>query len=550
MDQFVSAHGLDAHSEVFRKGALVAQQPDNWNQIAELDEEDKLAIQEEHLHKWRQPRALYFTVLVCAIGAACQGWDQTGSNGANLSFPAEFGIAIPLDQPGGQAAEWKVGFVNSSPYIGACLLGCWLSDPLNHYFGRRGEIFITAIIILVTPIASGFAQSWQVLAVIRLIMGIGVGAKAATVPMYAAELSPAVIRGALVMGWQLWTAFGIFLGFCANAVVKDVPRIAWRLQLGSAFIPAVPLAAMIYLCPESPRWLMKKGRMNEAWKAMKRLRYTEVQAARDLYYAYAQFTEEQKIVQGLTYFSRLSELFTIPRCRRATLAAGVVMIAQQMCGINIMAFYSSTIFVEGGFGESQALFASIGFGALNFVFAIPALFTIDTYGRRTLLLFTFPNMCWSLLAGGMCFFIPDQTTRTALVALFVYIFTIFYSIGEGPVPFMYSAEVFPLLQREQGMAFAVAWNNAWGSILGLTFPPMLRALKPQGAFGFYAGMNALAFCMIYLTVPETKQLTLEELDQVFSVPSKKFQKYQVGTVLPWWFNRYVLFKKVPCPAMP
>lgn len=83
VDQFVSAHGLDAHSEVFRKGALVAQQPDNWNQIAELDEEDKLAIQEEHLHKWRQPRALYFTVLVCAIGAACQGWDQTGSNGAS-----------------------------------------------------------------------------------------------------------------------------------------------------------------------------------------------------------------------------------------------------------------------------------------------------------------------------------------------------------------------------------------------------------------------------------------------------------------------------------
>lgn len=140
------------------------------------------------------------------------------------------------------------------------------------------------------------------------------------------------------MGWQLWTAFGIFLGFCANAAVKDTGAIAWRLQLGSAFIPAVPLTVGIFFCPESPRWLMKKGRMLDAWKSMRRLRHSDIQAARDLFYAYAIYSEENKIVQGRTYFSRLTELFTIPRCRRATLAAAVVMIAQQMCGINIVSF--------------------------------------------------------------------------------------------------------------------------------------------------------------------------------------------------------------------
>jgi MFS family permease len=113
--------------------------------------------------------------------------------------------------------------------------------------------------------------------------------------MYAAELAPANIRGALVMGWQLWTAFGIFLGFCANTVVKDVGPIAWRLQLGSAFIPALPLAILIWFCPESPRWYMKKGRFVKAYQAMVRLRHTEVLAARDMYYAYVQLMEENKV---------------------------------------------------------------------------------------------------------------------------------------------------------------------------------------------------------------------------------------------------------------
>jgi MFS family permease len=127
--------------------------------------------------------------------------------------------------------------------------GCWLSDPLNNYLGRRGTIFITALILIATPIASAFTHSWQTLFVVRLILGIGMGAKGSTVPIFAAENSPAQIRGALVMGWQLWTAFGIFLGFAANIIVENTGKIAWRLQLGSAFIPAVPLAMFIFFCP-------------------------------------------------------------------------------------------------------------------------------------------------------------------------------------------------------------------------------------------------------------------------------------------------------------
>jgi len=359
-----------------------------------------------------------------------------------------------------------------------------------------------------------------------------------------------MIRGGLVMSWQVWTAFGIFLGTCANLAVKDTGAISWRLQLGSAFIPAVPLVIGIYFCPESPRWLMSKGRHMKAYESLLRLRSGPLLAARELYYVHAQMQQEEVLVKEsgvavkANFFTRLVELFTIPRLRRAVQASGIVMIAQQMCGINIIAFYSSTIFAEAGASTTGALLASWGFGLVNFVFAWPAVWTIDTYGRRTLLLFTFPNMCWTLLAAGLCFLIPKSSTaHLGLVALFVYLFDAFYSPGEGPVPFTYSAEVFPLSHREVGMSWAVCTNNFWATVVSLTFPRQLRAFGSTGAFAFYAAMNAVAFVMIFLWLPETKQKSLEELDYVFAVPTRTHMNYQIKQVAPYWFKTVVLRRK-------
>jgi MFS family permease len=148
------------------------------------------------------------------------------------------------------------------------------------------------------------------------------------VPIYAAENSPASIRGALVMSWQLWTAFGIFLGFCANLAVANTGPISWRLQLGSAFIPAVPLVFGVYFCPESPRWYMKKGQYGKAYESLLRLRNHPIQAARDIYYIHSQLELEAEILGTNTYKTRFIELFTIPRLRRATVAATTVMLAQ------------------------------------------------------------------------------------------------------------------------------------------------------------------------------------------------------------------------------
>ncbi|KAJ5669908.1 sugar transporter [Penicillium maclennaniae] len=538
-NQLAHEHDLLEFSALLEKGALVAQDPEGFEGLPELDEVDKEAIRQEKLHKWRQPKALYLTVILCSLAAAVQGWDQTGTNGANLTFPHVFGIS---SQTG--IDPWIVGLINAAPYYSAAMIGCWLSDPLNNRFGRRTTIFISAIFCLFPVIGSAFSQTWLQLLITRILMGIGMGCKASTAPVFAAENCPASIRGGLVMSWQMWTAFGIFLGLSANLAVFHTGSIAWRLELGSAFIPAVPLAIGIFFCPESPRWYMKKGRYKDAFSALKSLRNTPIQAARDLCAIHAQLAHERKLTDGNNYATRFIQLFTVPRIRRATLASFTVMIAQQMCGINIVAFYSSTIFAAAGFTEFQALLGSWGYGIIGFVFAFPAIWTIDTFGRRSLLLFTFPQMTWTLLAAGLSNLIPqDNKAHLALVALFIYMFTAFYSPGEGPVPFTYSAEVFPLSHREVGMAWAVATCFFWSSILSLTFPTLLASFGAVGAFGFYAGLNFLALIMIFLWVPETKQLTLEELDYVFAVPTRTFMKYQIAEALPYFIKRWILWRR-------
>jgi len=337
------------------------------------------------------------------------------------------------------------------------------------------------------------------------------------------------------------------LGSTANLALVGTGNNEWRLELASAFIPAVPLVIGIYFCPESPRWYVKKNRYKDAFKSFCRLRNSELQAARDLYLVHCQHEEEKSVLKGKTYFSRFMELFTIPRVRRATLASFVVMIAQQMCGINVIAFYSSTIFSKAGYTPEQALLASWGFGLVNWLFAFPAVWTIDTFGRRNLLLFTFPNMAWTLLAAGFCFYIPGPETskaRISLVAFFVFLFAAFYSPGEGPVPFTYSAEVFPLTHREMGMSLAVATNLFWAGVLSITLPPMVGTWGSTGALGFYAGLNVLSFFLIFFLMPETKQRTLEELDYVFAVPTSTHISYQAKTFLPYWIQRYVFFRNV------
>ncbi|KAH9983618.1 hypothetical protein BJV74DRAFT_776813 [Russula compacta] len=547
---FAKTHGLEHLEEEFKKGALAAQDPLAFEDIAHFTVEEKNIFRREITHRWDQPATLYYLVILCSVAAAVQGMDEAVINGANLFFAPQFHIDPNTGNKGQN--QWLLGLVNSAPYLCCAILGCWLTDPLNRRFGRRGTIFICAVISFVTCIWQGFTNSWPHLFVARFVLGLGIGPKSSTVPVYAAECTPPSIRGGLVMMWQMWTAFGIMLGYSADLAFFKIPNkphitgLNWRLMLASAGIPALFLAAQVFFCPESPRWLISKGRYVDAYKSLERLRRHPVQAARDLYYIHVLLEAEKELTRGR---NRYLELFTIPRNRRASLASFVVMIMQQFCGVNVIAYYSSTIFTEANFSQIQALLASWGFGALNFVMALPAVYTIDTFGRRNLLLITFPLMSLFLLMTGFAFWIPEGTGRIAVVALGIYLFDCVYSPGEGPVPFTYSAEAFPLYIRDVGMSFATATTWFFNFVVAITFPRLLGAFKPQGAFGWYAAWNIVGFVAILLFVPETKALSLEELDQVFSVPTRTHAAYQIKA-LPHNIKKYIFRMKVdPLPPL-
>lgn len=162
-------------------------------------------------------------------------------------------------------------------------------------------------------------------------------------------------------------------------------------------------------------------------------------------------------------------------------SSAIIVIGQQFSGINMIAFYSSTIFSDAGYSPYECLVASIGYGLITFIFAFPAIWTMDTFGRRNLLLFTFPGMALCLLGAGLCFLMPhEMNARIPLIAFFVYLFATLYGPGIGPIPSIYFSEAFPLSHRELGAAVTICINNAVGSALSLTFPSLKAAITPTG----------------------------------------------------------------------
>ncbi|KAK0674591.1 putative symporter [Cercophora samala] len=541
-EEYAMNAGLTSDEDLraFRLGAVIASNQTDYSAIPELTDREREVLERETTHKWSNPRMLYWVIAICSLCAAVQGMDETVVNGAQIFYKEAFGIADDT---------WLIGLTNGAPYLCCAIVGCWVTEPMNKRFGRRGTIFISCAISALACFWQAFTNTWYHMFIARFFLGFGIGPKSATTPIFAAECSPPKLRGALVMQWQMWTAFGIMIGYVADLAFYPVPDrgiplgLNWRLMMGSALIPAVIVCCLAYICPESPRWYLTKNRHKDAFASVCQLRYEKVQAARDLFYTHTLLKAEEQTTANIGTRNRIKEVFTIRRNRNAMIASEIVMFMQQFCGVNVIAYFSSEIFREAGYSEVEALAASLGFGVINFLFAIPAFYTIDTYGRRNLLLTTFPLMALFMFFTGFSFWIPaDSPAHIGCIALGIYLFGIVYSPGEGPVPFTYSAEAYPLYIRAIGMSFATATTWFFNFVLALTWPSMLEAFKPQGAFSWYAGWNIIGFFLVLFLVPETKEKTLEELDRVFDVDLRRMMAFgarQAG----WFWGRYVMRRK-------
>lgn len=259
---------------------------------------------------------------------------------------------------------------------------------------------------------------------------------------------------------------------------------------------------------------------------------------------------------GVTgYYKRLTELWQNHRCRRALVCASVAMLSQQLSGVNTIAFLSTIVWnnsfeAESSQSDRTAAIIGLAFGAANYVFGLPAYWLSDKIGRSNMLCIGLPNTAWSMLAFAFLFKIQDQSIRTPLFGVFAVIFVAFYAPTAGTSPFSISAEVFPLVSREAGMAVSVAVNLLGAGILVLVFPFLLNVIGGTSAFSIFAGLNLVAFVLVYLFVPETRMRTLEELQYTFDLPTRWHVAYRVGYIRRhvwenWW--KYLTRKEVDAP---
>ncbi|KAI8628443.1 major facilitator superfamily domain-containing protein [Xylariaceae sp. FL1651] len=577
--------------------------------LVQLTPEEKVALRREMDALPSEPTML-IVILTVSLAAFLQGFVQSSINGASL-FASEFGLnnltsvhnragSLP---PKPTSDDWKLGAVNASPYLFAALIGCWLALPINDRVGRRGAMATAACLIFASSLGAAYSLEWKQLFGVRILNGLGMGMKAVSTPILASETAVGYWRGTSILAWQLWVAFGIAIGFAFNLIFLTAPsdETTLRLILAAPFVPSIALLVSLYFCPESPRYYLRQRTANfnpsKAYAILVKLRRENLQALRDIYLIYRSVRQEEYSDQPETqaqgngvprgfaahvkaYANQYRQLFTKRRLRNALISSSIVALAQQLCGINVFAFYSGknriitrialtltrqlagyigiiAMFIlhgplfNGVLNSSdplQPMLYSFGYGAVNFLFGLPAIRTIDTLGRRKWLVLTLPLMGLFMTAAALSTLLPDgNQARGGVIALFVYLFAVAYSPGMGPIPFTLASESFPLSHREAGCAFAVATNLLFAGLLSILFPSIYAGLGNAKTLGLFAGLNFVAFVLVFLFVEETKRRSLEDLDSVFAVKKWKFTRHQVTEYLPWFFGSYLLGRDNPRP---
>ena len=453
-------------------------------------------------------------VIIIAVIAATGG----------LLFGFDTGVisgAIPFLQKYFSIGDNVIETITTSVLIGA-ILGAILGGRLTDMLGRKKVILASAIIFVVGAIWSGMAASPESLMAARLILGIAIGISSFAVPLYIAEIAPAKKRGALVSTFQLLITAGILASYLSDlAIANESDAECWRMMFYVGVIPAaILLFGMIFL-PETPRWLMQKGRENESRSVLARIESADV-LEQELEHIK---TEIEKSKDTASW----RELFK-PWLRTPLMIAIVIMFFQQFVGINTVIYYSPKIFLMAGFeGNIAAIWASVAVGLINLLATIGSIFFVDRIGRRKLFFIGLTGITLSLILLGVCFLFHQHLGEagkwTSIVLVFLYIS--FFAISIGPLGWLIISEIFP--QKVRGLGASIGSLSVWvfNSIVTFTFFKIVNAFtfkgteimvegenlgNPAGAFFLYA---VIAFCALvwgFYYLPETKGVSLEDIE--------------------------------------
>jgi MFS transporter, SP family, arabinose:H+ symporter len=433
---------------------------------------------------------VYLAAAVAATAGLLFGFDIAVINGALIFLQAQFHLS-----------DVQTEIATSSLLFG-CIFGASIAGWLTDRMGRRRVLMFTGLGFALSALGAAVPQTLSQFVAARFVGGLAIGAGSVLAPLYIAEVAPAAKRGRLVSLNQMAIVIGILIAYVVNWGFSFLGSNSWRWMFATAAIPSIALFIALFFVPESPRWLVEKGRSLEALTVLSRINGSTV-ARRELRSIEAAVAEET---------GTLKELFG-PAFRRPLCIAVSLAILQQATGMNTVLFYGALIFRQhvGNQTASTAIFANVIIGLVNAIATVVALWLIDRVGRRPLLMFSAGVMACSQAGLGIAFLHRDPSAAVVLTMMLCCVAA--FAVGLGPGVWVLIAEVFPT--RIRGRAMSIATMCLWGAstLLTMTFLTLTHALSPTGAFLIYAGFCVVTFVIVWLLLPETKGRTLEEIER-------------------------------------
>jgi sugar porter (SP) family MFS transporter len=443
----------------------------------------------------RTPRLVYLVTIITAIGGFLFGYDTGVISGALLFIERDFHLT-PLTE----------GIVVSAILIGA-IIGALLCGPVSDRIGRRRTVLITAAVFAVASVGAALAPDVGSLIAARIGLGLAVGAASVIVPLYIAEAAPPHIRGRLVATNQLLITIGILGAYLTNALFAYDGGWRWMFAIG--VVPALALGIGMFFLPETARWLIEKGRPDEARAVLGRLRDPET--------AQQEFDDITAIRDSADTHRRARLRDLTKRWVRPALIAGIgVSVLGQASGVNTVIYYAPTIFSDTGLGASSAILATAGIGLVNVIMTIVGMALIERAGRRRLLIGGFTVMALCLIVLGIVLGPAagsEAASFVAIACLAMYIAA--FAVSVGVVVFVLPSEVYPLAIRGAAMSTTLVANWGMNFVVALTFLSLLQLLGSGITFWLYATVCILGVFYALFLVPETKGKTLEELEREF-----------------------------------